>query len=120
LWGIERDIAGYRRFESVSLQRGVWCEPDFILAIGTVAETSEGRGSSLIATIGEAGGPAFDLRRADPGLTRRMTGYKRPHPLLDYPDRLVSIERRQPFQVVFAGKAVCQSITNHRSHNYRL
>jgi starch phosphorylase len=36
---------------------------------------------------------------------RRMTGYKRPHLLLDDPDRLVAIARRQPFQIVFAGKA---------------
>ena len=34
-----------------------------------------------------------------------MTGYKRPHLLLEDPDRLVAMARRQPFQVVFAGKA---------------
>jgi len=36
---------------------------------------------------------------------RRMTGYKRPHLLLDDPDRLAAIARRHPCQIVFAGKA---------------
>jgi starch phosphorylase len=34
-----------------------------------------------------------------------MTGYKRPHLLLDDPTRLTAMAHRQPFQVVFAGKA---------------
>jgi len=61
--------------------------------------------SELIATIREAGGPAFDPAVPILAFARRMTGYKRPHLLLDDPDRLMAIARRQPFQVVFAGKA---------------
>ena len=61
--------------------------------------------SELIAVIHKAGGPAFDPAVPILAFARRMTGYKRPHLLLDDPDRLVAIARRQPFQVVFAGKA---------------
>ena len=61
--------------------------------------------AELITVIHEAGGPAFDPAVPILAFARRMTGYKRPHLLLDDPDRLVAIARRQPFQVVFAGKA---------------
>ncbi|MDQ2696169.1 MAG: alpha-glucan family phosphorylase [Pseudomonadota bacterium] len=39
------------------------------------------------------------------GFARRMTGYKRPDLLFTNPERLAAIARRQPFQVVLAGKA---------------
>jgi glycogen phosphorylase len=61
--------------------------------------------AELIATIREAGGPAFDPAVPILAFARRMTGYKRPHLLLDDPERLVAMKRRQPLQVVFAGKA---------------
>jgi starch phosphorylase len=59
----------------------------------------------LIAAIREAGGPAFDPAVPILAFARRITGYKRPHLLLDDPDRLAEIARQHPFQVVFAGKA---------------
>jgi starch phosphorylase len=61
--------------------------------------------AELIATIRAAGGRAFDSAVPILAFARRMTGYKRPHLLLDDPDRLAAIARRQPLQVVFAGKA---------------
>ena len=61
--------------------------------------------AELIATIREAGGPAFDPAVPILAFARRMTGYKRPHLLLDDPERLVAMARRQPLQVVFAGKS---------------
>lgn len=39
------------------------------------------------------------------GFARRMTGYKRPDLLFTDMERLVAIARKQPFQLVFAGKA---------------
>ncbi len=39
------------------------------------------------------------------GFARRMTGYKRPDLLFTDMERLVGIARKQPFQLVFAGKA---------------
>jgi glycogen phosphorylase len=39
------------------------------------------------------------------GFARRMTGYKRPDLLFHDVPRLIEIARRQPFQLVFAGKA---------------
>jgi glycogen phosphorylase len=61
--------------------------------------------AELIATIREADGPAFDPAVPILAFARRMTGYKRPHLLLEDPDRLAAMARRQPLQVVFAGKA---------------
>jgi glycogen phosphorylase len=57
--------------------------------------------AELIAIIREAGGAAFDPALPILAFARRMTGYKRPHLLLENPDRLAAITRRQPFQVVF-------------------
>ena len=61
--------------------------------------------AELLATIRDAGGLGFDPALPILAFARRMTGYKRPHLLLDNPDRLAAIARRQPFQVIFAGKA---------------
>src|SRR5215471_7846015 len=61
--------------------------------------------AELIAAIRAAAGPAFDPAVPILAFARRMTGYKRPHLLLDDPDRLAAMARRQPLQVVFAGKA---------------
>jgi glycogen phosphorylase len=59
----------------------------------------------LLAALRDAGGPALDPALPILAFARRMTGYKRPHLLLDDPDRLVAIVQRHPFQVVFAGNA---------------
>jgi glycogen phosphorylase len=61
--------------------------------------------AELLATIRTAGGPALDPALPILAFARRMTGYKRPHLLLGDLDRLAGIARKQPFQVVFAGKA---------------
>ena len=49
--------------------------------------------AELIATIREAGGPSFDPAVPILAFARRMTGYKRPHLLLEDPDRLAAIIR---------------------------
>jgi starch phosphorylase len=54
--------------------------------------------AELIATIREPGGPAFDPAMPILAFARRMTGYKRPHLLLDDPDRLAAMARRQPLR----------------------
>jgi glycogen phosphorylase len=54
---------------------------------------------------GVDGASRFDPQRFTIGFARRMTDYKRPGLLFSDLDRLRSIARRQPFQVVVAGKA---------------
>src|SRR5262249_49953254 len=65
--------------------------------------------AELIATIREAGGPTLHPPLTPPvpilAFAGSRTGYRRRHFLLDDPDRLVAMARRQPFQVVSAGKA---------------
>lgn len=61
--------------------------------------------AELLGAIRDAGGPVLDPHVPVVAFARRMTSYKRPHLLLDDPDRLVAIAQRFPVQVVFAGKA---------------
>ncbi len=61
--------------------------------------------AELLALIRASAGVEFDPALPVLAFARRMTSYKRPHLLLDDPDRLAAIARRHPFQVVFAGKA---------------
>jgi starch phosphorylase len=50
-------------------------------------------------------GTVLDERLPTIGFARRMTGYKRPALIFSDPARLRAINKRFPFQVVFAGKA---------------
>jgi starch phosphorylase len=59
----------------------------------------------LIAFLKEKTGIALDAKIALIGFARRMTGFKRPELLFSDLDKLRSINRKQPFQVVLAGKA---------------
>ncbi len=61
--------------------------------------------ADLLALVRDVAGVAFDPALPVLVFARRMTSYKRPHLLLDDPDRLRAIAQRHPFQVVFAGKA---------------
>jgi glycogen phosphorylase len=60
---------------------------------------------ALIAQVRELAGVDLDPELPTIGFARRMTGYKRPELLFTDLDRLRMIARRQPFQVVIAGKA---------------
>lgn len=61
--------------------------------------------ADLIGFIKERTGTGFDPNAPLIGFSRRMTGYKRPELLLTDMERLASIAAKQPFQVVWAGKA---------------
>ena len=59
----------------------------------------------LIALVRASTGTALDPEHMIIGFSRRMTAYKRPDLLFSDLERLVSVARRQPFQIVLAGKA---------------
>lgn len=59
----------------------------------------------LIAFVKEKTGVLLDSKTALIGFARRMTGFKRPELLFSNLDKLRSINRQHPFQVVLAGKA---------------
>ncbi|NOY63272.1 MAG: alpha-glucan family phosphorylase [Gammaproteobacteria bacterium] len=61
--------------------------------------------ASLIDKIESLTGATFDARLPTLGFARRMTAYKRPDLLFSDIERLKSIARNQPFQIVLAGKA---------------
>ncbi len=60
---------------------------------------------SLITFVGDNAAVAFDPAVPIIGLARRMTAYKRPDLLFSDLDRLQSIARKHPLQIVLAGKA---------------
>jgi len=60
---------------------------------------------ALIGRVRALTGVALDPKVATLGLARRMTAYKRPDLLFTDLERLRSIARAHPFQVVLAGKA---------------
>lgn len=60
---------------------------------------------ALIRLVHERGGPLLDIDVPIVGFARRMTAYKRANLLFRDLNRLKSIARSQPFQIVLAGKA---------------
>lgn len=60
---------------------------------------------ALIKRVTERGGPLLDMSLPVLGFARRMTAYKRANLLFSDLNRLKSIARSQPFQIVLAGKA---------------
>jgi starch phosphorylase len=69
----------------------------------------------LIAFIKEKSGIVIDAKIALIGFARRMTGFKRPELLFSDLDRLRSISRKYPLQVVLAGKAHPRDLDGKRS-----
>jgi starch phosphorylase len=61
--------------------------------------------ADMIAFVAERTGRRFDPALPVIGYARRMTAYKRPEMLFSDIDRLCAIAKRQPFQIVVAGKA---------------
>lgn len=59
----------------------------------------------LLDLIGKVSGVKMTVDAPLLGFARRMTGYKRPDLLFSDLERLVAIARKQPFQLVFSGKA---------------
>lgn len=60
---------------------------------------------ALFDYVARTGGAVLDPARMTLGFARRMTSYKRPGLLFQDRERLRAISRRQPFQIVLAGKA---------------
>ena len=61
--------------------------------------------SALVRLVHERGGPLLDMSVPIVGFARRMTSYKRANLLFRDLNRLKTIARSQPFQVVLGGKA---------------
>jgi starch phosphorylase len=61
--------------------------------------------NELLQYVRESTGVQLDLEQPILGFARRMTSYKRPELLFSDLERLRSIARRMPFQIVLAGKA---------------
>ncbi len=61
--------------------------------------------SELISLVGDRTGVELDPRLPIIGFARRFTTYKRPGLLFSDPERLRSVVRERPFQLVMAGKA---------------
>lgn len=59
----------------------------------------------LLERVRTSTGQQLDLSQPIIGFARRMTAYKRPHLLFSDLERLRGIARKQPFQLVLAGKA---------------
>lgn len=60
---------------------------------------------ALVGRVKELAGIALDTQAATFGFARRMTAYKRPDLLFEDLERLRSIARQRPIQIVLAGKA---------------
>jgi starch phosphorylase len=88
-----------------------WChEPELLMRVDTIADAAildaHARAKrALIEKVLALTGVVLDPRVAILGFARRMTAYKRPELLFADIEKLRSIARRRPFQIVLAGKA---------------
>ncbi|HKQ12670.1 MAG TPA: alpha-glucan family phosphorylase [Steroidobacteraceae bacterium] len=89
-----------------------WChEPELLVRVDRAIPDATLWGAHvkakqiLIERIRAITGVTFDEQMPTLGFARRMTGYKRPDLLFADPQRLQAIARRQPLQIVLAGKA---------------
>ncbi len=88
-----------------------WChEPELLLRACSIpdAEIAQAHAEAkrtLIERVRTLTGIELDPKVAIFGFARRMTAYKRPDLLFSNLDRLRSIARAQPLQIVMAGKA---------------
>ena len=99
----------FRRLYDAHLPR--WChEPELLVRADRIPDEelrqahAEAK-SALLERIRGHGGQALDLALPVLGFARRMTPYKRADLLFSDLERLKTIARRQPFQIVLAGKA---------------
>lgn len=89
-----------------------WChEPELLiradccLSDESVWDAHTQSKQSLIERVRALTGVALDMDRPILGFARRMTAYKRPDLLFSNIERLSTIAREQPVQIVLAGKA---------------
>jgi starch phosphorylase len=99
----------FRRLYDVHVPRW-WQEPELLVHAELIEDDALLRAhdeakQALLGRVREASGVALDPRVPLLGFARRMTPYKRADLLFADAERLKSIARRQPFQVVIAGKA---------------
>ena len=99
----------FRRLYDAHLPR--WChEPELLVRADRIPDEelrqahAEAK-SALLERIRGHGGQALDPALPVLGFARRMTPYKRADLLFSDLERLKTIARRQPFQIVLAGKA---------------
>jgi starch phosphorylase len=94
----DRHVAGWRH------------EPELLVRAASIPD-AEIRAAhlesklALIERVRQLTGVALSADAPIIGFARRMTAYKRPELLFTDPGRLAAIARRQPFQIVLAGKA---------------
>jgi starch phosphorylase len=88
-----------------------WChEPELLgradtIPPGELLEAHARAKEALLNTVRKLAGIDMDLQVATLGFARRMTAYKRPDLLFGDIERLRTIARDRPFQIVMAGKA---------------
>lgn len=88
-----------------------WChEPELLIRAGSIPDAEiraahRDAKQALIERVRQLTGVAMSPDAPIIGFARRMTAYKRPELLFADPGRLAAIARRQPFQIVLAGKA---------------
>ena len=89
-----------------------WChEPELLVRVdGSVPDDAlwnahQQAKQALVDAISSVAGVSLDPSMPILGFARRMTAYKRPDLLFTDLDRLRSIARTRPFQIVLAGKA---------------
>jgi starch phosphorylase len=88
-----------------------WChEPEYLARVDQLSDEKiwtahQTAKEQLIAEVVSRTGQRLDPDVPLIGFARRMTGYKRPDLLFTDLERLESIHRRFPFQIVVAGKA---------------
>lgn len=89
-----------------------WChEPELLVRADccipdeAVLEAHKHAKERLFEKIQALTGVVFDQQLPTLGFARRMTAYKRPDLIFSDMERLKSIARTQPFQIVLAGKA---------------
>ena len=104
----DRLLPGWRH-EPEILVRADCCVPEADLAAAHRAAKE-----TLIETVRKRTGVALDPKVAILGFARRMTGYKRPDLLFSEPERLKAIARRNPIQIVLAGKAHPRDVDGKR------
>jgi len=98
-----------------------WChEPDLLVRARyciddeAIWQAHTQAKSVLVATIKAHCDTDFDPELPILGFARRMTNYKRPDLLFTDLERLKAIAAKQPFQIVFAGKAHPRDIEGKR------
>ncbi len=88
-----------------------WChEPELLARVHGIADAdllaAHARAKqALVEKVAALSGLRFDPKVATICFARRMTAYKRPEMLFSDIERLKSIARQQPVQIVLAGKA---------------